>query len=410
MVRPRFGDGQLRLIGLGRVTAGVVLATIACTCSGPASPGRASPSLSSAISPDSKAADLRVRLDLLLGEHVMVIAKISLAAAGNRPDEYRGYGSLLTTNADDLEAIIASAFGASTAARFTSLWETQNGHLVDYTIGLVTHNAKKSSGAVSGLVNGFIPQFAQLIASVTQIPQSSVAQLATEQLRMTRTMIDDQVARNYTKMYADLRSTHANTSRLGDALAMSTAQKFADKFPGNPANKATDLRASLNRLLQEHAYLATMTTGALAGARNAEQAAAQGAMAGNAADLSRVFGGLLGGSMATRFDQMWSAKDAELVIYSGSTDPGRRQNALGDLTKTYVSQFVHFVHDSAGIDESSILPPTEDQVRATIRVIDDQRSSSLERVAADDRTAAAAMAVIADLMTTAVVAKLPSRF
>jgi hypothetical protein len=395
---------------LARVAALILMTAIACTGPGSGPSGKSSPSLSSAISPDSKAADLRARLDLLLGEHVMVVAKLSLAAGGNRPNEYKGYASLLTTNADDLKAVIASAFGASTAARFASIWETQNGHLVDYTIGLVTHNATKSNGAVSGLVNGFIPQFAQLIASVTQLPESSVARLSTDQLRMTRTMIDDQVARNYTKMYVDLRSAYANTSRLGDALAMSIVQKFPDKFPGNPSNKATDLRASLNRLLQEHAYLATMTTGALAGSRNAEQAAAQIALAGNGADLSRVLGGLLGGPMATRFDQMWSAKDAELVIYSGSIDAGRRQNALGDLTNTFVSQFVHFVHDATGTNEGSMLPPTQDQVQATIRVIDDQRSSSLERLASEDRTSAAAMAVIADLMTIAIVAKLPSEF
>lgn len=410
MVRPRCSDGQVTLKGLGGVAALFMLAATACASSGSGSAGQPSPSLSSAISPDTKAADLRVRLDLLLGEHVLVVAKISLAAGGNRPDEYKGYAALLKTNADDLKAVIATAFGASTSARFASIWEAQNGNLVDYTIGQVTHNAKKSSGAISGLVSGFIPQFAQLIASVTEIPESSVAELSTEQLRMTRAMIDDQVARNYTKMYVDLRSAHANTSRLGDTLALSIVHKFPDKFPGDPSNKATDLRASLNRLLQEHAYLATMTTGALAAARNAEQAAAQAALAGNAGDLSRVLGVLLGGSMATRFDQMWSAKDAELVIYSGSTDAGRRQNARSDLVNTYVSQFVHFVHDATGITESSMLPPTQDQAQATIRVIDDQRSGSLGRVAAEDRAAAAAMAVIADLLTTAIVAGMPSKF
>ncbi len=107
---------------------------------------------------------------------------------------------------------------------------------------------------------------------------------------------------------------------------------------------------------------------------------------------------------------MWSAKDAELVIYSGSTDAGRRQSTLGDLTNTYVSQFVHYVRDATGIDEASMLPPTQDQVQATIRVIDDQRSTSLERVAAEDRTAAAGMAVIADLMTIAIVARMPAKF
>ena len=54
---------------------------------------------------DSKAADLRVRLDLLLGEHVIVIAKDSLAATANRADEYAGYATLLTVNGNDLTLV-----------------------------------------------------------------------------------------------------------------------------------------------------------------------------------------------------------------------------------------------------------------------------------------------------------------
>jgi hypothetical protein len=45
-----------------------------------------------------------------------------------------------------------------------------------------------------------------------------------------------------------------------------------------------------------------------------------------------------------------------------------------------------------------------------IRVIDDQRAKSAKVVAADDHTAAAATNPIGDLIATAAVAKLPSKF
>jgi hypothetical protein len=50
------------------------------------------------------------------------------------------------------------------------------------------------------------------------------------------------------------------------------------------------------------------------------------------------------------------------------------------------------------------------QVTDTIKVIDDQRAKSATILAADDHTAAAAMNPIADLITTATVAKLPGKF
>src|SRR5260370_7216372 len=89
---------------------------------------------------DSKAAALRVRLDGLLGEPVIVIAKNSLAATANRSDEYRGYATLLTTNGTDLSDVIGSAFGATAAAGFDQLWSAQNNYYLDHPPALLSPN------------------------------------------------------------------------------------------------------------------------------------------------------------------------------------------------------------------------------------------------------------------------------
>ena len=111
MVRPAVVSG-LRALSSRGLIAVVVLAAIACSNSSsgpPASGARTeSPSQASGPTPDSKAADLRVRLNLLLGEHVMVIAKDSLAATANRSDEYKGYATLLTLNGSNLTSLMAS--------------------------------------------------------------------------------------------------------------------------------------------------------------------------------------------------------------------------------------------------------------------------------------------------------------
>ncbi len=358
----------------------------------------------------SKAADLRVRLDGLLGEHVIVIAKNSLAATANRSDEYRGYATLLTTNGTDLSDVIGSAFGATAAAGFDQIWSSQNNYYVDYTVGLVSHNATKSNAAASGLLNGFVPQFAQFMSSMSSIPLDPITELSREQVLETKAMIDDQAALNNAKTFADLQRAYAQASRIGDALASAIANKFPDKFPGDPTNKAVDFRVALNNLLEEHSYLATMTTSATAAGRNAEQAAALNALAANADALGTVFSQAFGTAIGTRFDQVWGARDAELVVYAGSADAATRQAAFADLTMTFVAQFGSLIDDATNLAGAAVSNPIQLQIEATVRTIDDQRSQSATQVAGDDHTAAAAMIPMGDLIATAAVAKNPGKF
>ena len=391
----------------------VALAAAACRDSrsgSHASGALTQPTQVAANAADSKAADLRVRLDGLLGEHVIVIAKNSLAATANRSDEYRGYATLLTTNGTDLSDVIGSALGATAAAGFDQIWSAQNNYYVDYTVGLVSHNAAKSNGAASGLLNGFVPQFAQFMSSMSSIPLDPITELSREQVLETKAMIDDQAALNNAKTFADLQRAYAQASRIGDALASAIANKFPDKFPGDPANKAVDFRVALNNLLGEHSYLATMTTSATAAGRNAEQAAALNALAANADALGTVFSQAFGTAIGTRFDQVWGARDAELVVYAGSADAATRQAAFADLTMTFVAQFGSLIDDATSLAGAAVSNPIQLQIEATVRTIDDQRSQSATQVAGDDHTAAAAMIPMGDLIATAAVAKNPGKF
>lgn len=359
---------------------------VACSTggSGSSSSRTATGSPSPAANPaDSKAADLRVRLNLLLGEHVMLVAKQAVAAS-NHTDEYAGYLALLSANGNSLLDTMRAAFGNTAANQLDQAWAIQNGYLIDYTIGLVTHNDNKSNGAMSGLVNGFVPRFAKLITSLTQLPLDSMTQLETAQLANTKTMIDDEIAQSYTKLYADLRVAYASSSSMGDALAIRVAQVFPDKFPGDPSSKAVDVRASLNTLLQEHAYVTTMMSDAGIAGRGAEAASALGAVAGVHADLGPIISFLLGTATRTQFDQLWGIRDATLFAYANSSDAGARQR----LTGSFVVQFSALTAAPASA--------VRDQVLATLRVMDDQRAKSYEQATNDDRAAAAAMQPVAD--------------
>jgi hypothetical protein len=374
-----------------------------------ASATRVSSPTPAAVNPaDSKAADLRTRLDLLLGEHLIVVAKESAAAVAHN-DEYTPYLSLLTS-ASDLTDLMRSAFGDTAAGQFQTLWGMQDGYLIDYAIGLVTHNQSKSNGAISGLITGYVPQISQLLTASSQLPLDPTTQLITEQVLETQRMIDDQVAQNYPKMYADLHIAYAQTSRIGDALAPKIVRKFPDKFPGDPSNAAADLRASLNELLQEHAYLATMAGDAATGGRASELPAALKALSDNADSLGTLFSGVYGTSAATQFDQLWAARDVAITAYAEAGDAAAKQSPLSALTDTFVSQFSGFIQDSTGLRTAVSSTSIRAQVQATIKAIDDQKAKAFAQLAADDRTAASEMQPIADLITAATAAKFPTRF
>lgn len=367
-----------------------LIAVFALACA----PGGHGPTSSSAsrANPDSsaptrasqtQAADLRTQLDLLLGEQVMVLAK-QAAAAGNHSDEFAGYAALLSVNSADLTTLARSAFGDSAAAEVSREWDAQNADLVEYTVGVVAHDSAKESTALKGLESTFVPQFARLLTSLTQLPLDPVTQLVTQQVLLDQIMIEDAAAQKYSSLYTDLHAAYAQSARLGDGIAPRIAQKFPDKFPGDPSAGAVDTRVKLNLLLQEHAYLATMMGDAVANGRPGDQAAAQAALASNADSLGKAYAPVHGSVAATQLEQVWSARDAAILAYSASADASSR----AALTATFVSAFAAISH---------VAPETlAGQVTALLKVLDEQRAKSYASLARDDRSAATATQPVAD--------------
>jgi hypothetical protein len=389
----------------------VVLIAIAMAGCTAASQSTATPTPIASASPiatnsaESKAADFRIRLDLLLGEHVMIIAKQSSATA--RPAEYTSYLRLLTTNGADLIELVRSAMGDSVAARFAQIWNAQNDNLVTYAIGLAAHDKTKAAQAMAGIAGTFIPQFSQFISDVSQIPTTVISPLLTRNMLEMRQMLDDQISRNYSRLYADIRSLYAHAIEVGDAVAPEITGKFPDKFPGNATGPAANTRASLNVKWQEHSYLTTMRTSAIIAGRSAEQAAVAGALVENTNAIDPVLTGLYGAPAAITFDHIWAAFNAATVGYASASTTTAKQRALGELTDASVTQLSSWLVDSLNISADSSRPELEAQLEALVTVIDEQRAKSWSKLGGDDRAAETTTEVVAELIAAPAIAKLP---
>jgi hypothetical protein len=346
-----------------------IAALTACTQNSPApSPSPTSPA-------QSQAADLRTHLDLLLGEQVMMIAK-ETAAAVNHSDEYGLYTRELALNASEISRIIAQAFGNNSGAEFMSSWTVQNNSLVDYAIGVVTHNDDKAKAASMNLSATFVPQFAQTVSSFSGVPRAPVTALASTQVTEDLAFIDDIFVGKLHAFYADLHTAYAHAAGLGDLLSNQIATEFPDKFPGDALDPAAGARVALNLDLEEHSYLATMATDATVSGRASDRTEALTAiMANNDAMRSVV--------QDNRFSLAWAFEVGSLDHYASSADPGSKTA----LTVTFVSQLGALLRTP-----SNAITYHEN---ATIKVVDDQRSKA-PTLADDDRAAATSMQPIAD--------------
>jgi hypothetical protein len=385
-------------------------------CGQQQSPGAAKPSSApstTANATQSKAADLRTRVDILLGEHLVLAAKATDAALGGRTDEFKVYGGLLNTNGTDIGAMIGAAYGADAQSKFNQIWSAHDGFFVDYTTGVATRDTGKMNKAVQDLTTTYVPQFSDLISGATGLPRDTVRQLTTEHVLQTKAVVDAQAAKDWLTAYKDIRTAYAHMQMIGDPLSQAIAKGQAGKFPGDAASKGADLRASLNMLLQEHLYLASRATGAALGGRTDEFQAAGGALNANGADIGAAIGSLFGTDAQSKFNQIWSAHNGFFVDYTtgvAKQDSAMQMKAVNDLTGTYVPQFSSFISGATGLPMSAVSDLTKQHVLTTKAIVDAQASKDWPTVGKDDRAAAQHMEMIGDPLAGAIVAKLPQRF
>ena len=133
---------------------------------------------------------------------------------------------------------------------------------------------------------------------------------------------------------------------VGGARSLAgAATPSAHPIPISAPVPAAELRARLNTLLQEHAYLAAGATNAALGGRQAEFQAAAGALDANSVDLSKAIGSVYGGGAEQAFLVLWRTHIGFFVDYAtgvATKDKAKQDRAVNDLVG-YTQDFGAFL-------------------------------------------------------------------
>ncbi|MEO6349240.1 MAG: hypothetical protein ABIP53_01170 [Candidatus Limnocylindrales bacterium] len=360
---------------------------------------------------NSAAANLRVDLNYLLGEHQILAFKATGAALGGRTDQYEAYGNLLNTNGTDLGAAIGSIYGTAAQDEWNRIWSAHNGFFVAYTTGVATDDQVAADKAVQDLTTIYVPEFTTFLVGATGLPEDAVTELVTEHVVHTKAGVDAQASGNFVSAYAEIRMAYAHMSQIGDALAPAIAE--TNNIEGDATNPGVGFRTALNQILQEHLFLASFATDAAINGRQDEYSAAGDALNANGTDIGAVIGGLLGADAQDEFNRIWSAHNGFFVAYTtgvASDDQAAAAKAVQDLTTVYVPEFSSFLAGATGLPEDTLATLITEHVLTTKAVVDAQAGPDAVAAAEADRTAAMHMRMLGDPLAEAIVNALPDSF
>ncbi len=379
---------------------------------------------SATVASQTGASALRAGLTGLLTEHVALASMATNAALRGDTKSFDAYAAALNgptdSNTSDLVAAITSAYGAETGTAFDGLWRSEK-HIpqfVAYTQAAAKNDEAGKQAAISELT-AYATTFGETLNQVNEnLPADAVTQDIVMHATTLIKVIDAQAANDQPGAFKALNDAYTHMEGTAKVLAVATATKFPEKFDGDAAAPAAELRSGLTGLLGQHVWLAAAATeGALAGRQDqfdAAAAALNGPTDSNTSALVAAIESVYGSEVGTAFDGLWRSEKhiPQFVAYTQAVakgDEAGKQAALKELT-AYATTFgttLNQVNENLPADAV-----TQDIVMhaTTLTAVIDAQKAGDPAAAGLLRKAVAHMSMTADVLAAATVQKFPGKF
>ena len=174
----------------------------------------------------SPAADLRVTLDRLLGEHAaLAMNATNLGYSGSK--SFPAAAKSLDRNSVDLSKAIGSIYGAKAANTFLNgkfQWRAHIGFFVDYTVALAKKDKAGQAKAVANLTR-YTKEHGAFLAKATGLPKLAVQNDLLGHVLELKNQLDAFAKGDYAKSTALYRDAYHHMFMTGDLLAGAIAKQ-----------------------------------------------------------------------------------------------------------------------------------------------------------------------------------------
>jgi len=306
----------------------------------------------------SPAADLRVQLDSLLGEHAL----LAIRAAQRGLVGGKDFGALakeIDRNSVEISKLIGSAYGPAAARQFLNgkfLWRDHVRFFVQYTQALAKKDAAGQKRAVANLMR-YVDVQAAFFAKATGLPRAALANGLSAHILQLKGSVDAYAKGRYAQSLALAKAAYGHMWMTGDELSGAIAKQKSLSTAG-ASQKAVDLRVTLDRLLGEHALLAIFATqSGVTGSK--DFGAVAKALDANSVALSKAVGSIYGDAAAQRFLDgkfLWRDHIRFFVQYTqalAKKDAGGQKRAVANLMR-YVDVQAGFFAEAIGLPKQEL--------------------------------------------------------
>ncbi len=179
----------------------------------------------------SPAADLRVTLDRLLGEHA-ILAMLATQKGFDGEKDFEAIAAALDRNSVELADAIGSVYGDDARKEFLDgdfKWRAHIGFFVDYTVGLAKKDKAAQEKAVGNLM-GYIEAFSKFLSDATEVPQEDLRGAIEAHVMQLKGQIDAYAAGDYATAYEQYREAYHHMYMTGDVLAGAIVAQSPEKF------------------------------------------------------------------------------------------------------------------------------------------------------------------------------------
>ncbi len=334
-------------------------------------PASAAPSSQAVMSPSG----LRDTLNFLGQEHVYLTSAALEHLLHGDTVAYDASLTRLRDNSGRLSEIIGSIYGSDAESTFRQLWQAHYDGFLDYALGASKKDESIRVAAKAALDANRNDIGAFFASQNPYLRSADVSATLRENVNEMTGAIDAMADQNWGQAFSLTHLAAHQSAEIVDPIADAIAQQFPENMDGGVTGPASEMSAAFTRLMQEHVFLASRTTTALALDNMPKAMASISSAESNTRELGALIGKTYSEEVGQQFVSLWNQHlnayaDYTRAELNGDTDSmeSARQFLGGWVTNTsnlLTSANPFFSH-------SSVAGLLSDHVAMTLSGIDAQ--------------------------------------